>query len=95
MFAAASCLLSSLLLQHNACDIQVKALKAGCDVVVATPGRLEDLVQEGSCRLQGVTYLVLDEADCMLDLSLEPRVKSVHMHMQITDTVSQLVLFAL
>ena len=53
----------------------VKAQKAGCDVVVATPGRLEDLVQEGSCRLQGVTYLVLDEADRMLDLGFEPHIR--------------------
>jgi len=44
-------------------------------VVVATPGRLEDLVNEGSCRLQGVTYLVLDEADRMLDLGFEPHIR--------------------
>ena len=46
-------------------------------MVVATPGRLEDLVQEGSCRLSGVTYLVLDEADRMLDLGFEPHIRSV------------------
>ena len=55
--------------------LQVRALKAGADVVVATPGRLEDLVSEGSCRLQGVTYLVLDEADRMLDLGFEPHIR--------------------
>ncbi len=44
-------------------------------MVVATPGRLEDLVQEGSCRLSGVTYLVLDEADRMLDLGFEPHIR--------------------
>ena len=55
--------------------VQVRALKAGADVVVATPGRLEDLVSEGSCRLQGVTYLVLDEADRMLDLGFEPHIR--------------------
>ena len=43
--------------------------------MVATPGRLEDLVSEGSCRLQGVTYLVLDEADRMLDLGFEPHIR--------------------
>ena len=53
----------------------MKALRAGADVVVATPGRLEDLVQEGSCRLSGVTYLVLDEADRMLDLGFEPHIR--------------------
>lgn len=55
--------------------IQVKALRQGSDVVVATPGRLEDLVQEGSCKLSGVTYLVLDEADRMLDLGFEPHIR--------------------
>jgi len=55
--------------------LQVKALRAGADVVVATPGRLEDLVQEGSCRLSGVTYLVLDEADRMLDLGFESHIR--------------------
>ena len=61
---------------HISNSIQVKALRAGADVVVATPGRLEDLVQEGSCRLSGVTYLVLDEADRMLDLGFEPHIRS-------------------
>ncbi|KAL0045639.1 hypothetical protein WJX82_000399 [Trebouxia sp. C0006] len=56
---------------------QVKSLRAGADVVVATPGRLEDLVQEGSCRLSGVTYLVLDEADRMLDLGFEPHIRTI------------------
>lgn len=55
--------------------LQVRALKGGVDVVVATPGRLEDLVSEGSCRLQGVTYMVLDEADRMLDLGFEPHIR--------------------
>lgn len=53
----------------------MRALKGGVDVVVATPGRLEDLVSEGSCRLQGVTYMVLDEADRMLDLGFEPHIR--------------------
>ena len=40
---------------------QRKALRAGVDVVVATPGRLVDLMEEGECDLSQVTYLVLDE----------------------------------
>ena len=72
--------LRSLILQicMSCIFAQVKALRAGADVVVATPGRLEDLVQEGSCRLSGVTYLVLDEADRMLDLGFEPHIRSAH-----------------
>lgn len=56
---------------------QVSALRAGVDIVVGTPGRLEDLMQEGACRLQNVTYLVLDEADRMLDLGFEPHIRAI------------------
>ncbi len=44
-------------------DRQIKRLKGGADVVVATPGRLQDLVSRGSCKLDDVEVTVLDEAD--------------------------------
>jgi len=47
---------------------QVKALAGGVDILVATPGRLLDLVSQGHVRLDAVTHLVLDEADRMLDM---------------------------
>mmetsp|Transcript_7750 Transcript_7750/g.22068 ORF Transcript_7750/g.22068 Transcript_7750/m.22068 type:complete len:474 (-) Transcript_7750:351-1772(-) len=56
---------------------QVKALKAGIEIVVATPGRLEDLVNDGSCDLSQVSYMVLDEADRMLDLGFEPHIRTI------------------
>jgi ATP-dependent RNA helicase DBP3 len=56
---------------------QVSALRSGVDIVVGTPGRLEDLMQEGACKLQNVTYLVLDEADRMLDLGFEPHIRAI------------------
>ena len=56
---------------------QVQALRGGVGVVVATPGRLEDLLQEGSCTLGEVSYLVLDEADRMLDLGFEPHIRAI------------------
>jgi len=56
---------------------QVSALRAGVDIVVGTPGRLADLMQDGACKLQNVTYLVLDEADRMLDLGFEPHIRAI------------------
>ncbi len=47
---------------------QVRALQAGIDVLVATPGRLLDLINQGFIDLSGVEMLVLDEADRMLDM---------------------------
>jgi ATP-dependent RNA helicase RhlE len=47
---------------------QVKALQGGLDVLVATPGRLLDHISQGNLRLDGVSAVVLDEADHMLDL---------------------------
>ena len=46
----------------------IEHLRAGIDVVVATPGRLADLYERGELDLSGIAYLVLDEADRMLDL---------------------------
>ncbi len=56
---------------------QEKALRAGPDVVVATPGRLLDLLRRGTARLDRVTALVLDEADRMLDMGFLPDVKRI------------------
>ncbi|HEX4191267.1 MAG TPA: DEAD/DEAH box helicase [Marmoricola sp.] len=54
---------------------QVQALKAGVDVVVACPGRLEDLIQQGLCDLSSVEITILDEADHMADLGFLPAVR--------------------
>lgn len=56
---------------------QHQALKAGVDVLVATPGRLLDHLQRGNCRLTHVNHLVLDEADRMLDMGFLPDVKRI------------------
>jgi ATP-dependent RNA helicase RhlE len=56
---------------------QVRALDRGVDVLVATPGRLLDLMHQGHVRLDGVETLVLDEADQMLDLGFLPDVKRI------------------
>lgn len=54
---------------------QVKALRRGVDIVVACPGRLEDLIAQGECRLDNVAVTVLDEADHMADLGFLPAVR--------------------
>ena len=56
---------------------QVRALARGVDVLVATPGRLLDLKEQGHVRLDHVEILVLDEADQMLDLGFLPDVKRI------------------
>ncbi len=56
---------------------QHEALRSGVDVLVATPGRLLDHLQQGTCRLDHVRYLVLDEADRMLDMGFMPDVRRI------------------
>jgi len=56
---------------------QLDALQAGADVIVATPGRLLDHIERGACRLDHVKYLVLDEADRMLDMGFLPDVRRI------------------
>jgi len=56
---------------------QKEALKKGVEVVVATPGRLIDLINEGVCDLSQVSYLVLDEADRMLDQGFERDIRAI------------------
>jgi superfamily II DNA/RNA helicase len=54
---------------------QVRALRSGVDILVATPGRLEDLIQQRHCSLSNIEITVLDEADHMSDLGFLPPVK--------------------
>jgi ATP-dependent RNA helicase RhlE len=56
---------------------QTQALKEGVDIVIATPGRLLDHLQQGTGNLQHVEFLVLDEADRMLDMGFLPDVKRI------------------
>ena len=56
---------------------QKQSLRWGVEAVVATPGRLKDLVQMGCLNLRGVSYLVLDEADRMLDQGFERDIRQI------------------
>jgi superfamily II DNA/RNA helicase len=61
-------------------DTQVRALQKGAQVVVATPGRLIDLLQRGDVSLGDVSVLVIDEADRMADMGFLPQVQWVMRH---------------
>ncbi|CAN5122058.1 DEAD/DEAH box helicase [soil metagenome] len=61
----------------TAYDRQIKALRAGADIVVATPGRLQDLIDNGHCRTSDIEVTVLDEADHLCDLGFYPAVDSL------------------
>ncbi|NEC08070.1 DEAD/DEAH box helicase [Streptomyces sp. SID7909] len=56
---------------------QASALRGGTEVVVATPGRLKDLIERGDCRLDRVAITVLDEADQMADMGFMPQVTAL------------------
>ena len=58
-------------------DKQIAALEKGCDLLVATPGRLLDLMEHNHVSLSGVEILVLDEADRMLDMGFWPSVRRI------------------
>ncbi|KAK4417785.1 ATP-dependent RNA helicase-like protein DB10 [Sesamum alatum] len=56
---------------------QLKDIDRGVDVVVATPGRLNDILEMRRISLHQVSYLVLDEADRMLDMGFEPQIRKI------------------
>jgi ATP-dependent RNA helicase RhlE len=56
---------------------QVNTLRRGVDILIATPGRLIDLINQGHISLQGIQYFVLDEADRMLDMGFVHDVKRI------------------
>ncbi|KAL8465573.1 hypothetical protein ACS0TY_034890 [Phlomoides rotata] len=56
---------------------QIRDLKRGVEIVIATPGRLIDMLEAQHTNLRRVTYLVLDEADRMLDMGFEPQIRKI------------------
>lgn len=56
---------------------QIRDLRLGAEIVIATPGRLIDLLDSRITNLRRVTYLVLDEADRMLDMGFEPQIRVI------------------
>uniref|UniRef100_A0A3Q3FQ27 RNA helicase n=1 Tax=Labrus bergylta TaxID=56723 RepID=A0A3Q3FQ27_9LABR len=56
---------------------QIRELERGCHLLVATPGRLVDMMERGKIGLDYCNYLVLDEADRMLDMGFEPQIRRI------------------
>ncbi|OCH96360.1 ATP-dependent RNA helicase ded-1 [Obba rivulosa] len=56
---------------------QLRQIERGCDMLSATPGRLVDLIERGRISLANIRYLVLDEADRMLDMGFEPQIRRI------------------
>ncbi|XP_041493101.1 ATP-dependent RNA helicase DDX3Y isoform X5 [Microtus oregoni] len=56
---------------------QIRDLERGCHLLVATPGRLVDMMERGKIGLDFCKYLVLDEADRMLDMGFEPQIRRI------------------
>lgn len=61
-------------------------LRLGCEIVIATPGRLIDVLENRYLVLSRCTYVVLDEADRMIDMGFEPDVQKILDHMPVTNT---------
>lgn len=58
-------------------NVQLRELQSGVEICIATPGRLIDMLQNQCTNLRRVTYLVLDEADRMLDMGFEPQIRKI------------------
>jgi len=56
---------------------QLRQIERGCDLLVATPGRLVDLIERGRLGMNNIKFLVLDEADRMLDMGFEPQIRRI------------------
>lgn len=72
-------------------DKQARALRKGCPIVVATPGRMLDQLQRGNANISKVRYLVLDEADKMLEMGFQEDVETI---MQQTNSEKRVWLFS-
>ena len=58
-------------------SMQVRKIQSGVEVLIATPGRLNDLIEMRAVDLSHVVFLVLDEADRMLDMGFEPQIRTI------------------
>merc|ERR1712098_915627 len=79
-FCAGTSLKAKVVYGGTSVSDQLQALNGGCNILVATPGRLNDFAERGRIDFPLVKYLILDEADRMLDMGFMPQVKNCVYH---------------
>ena len=75
--------------------IQIRDIENGCEIIIATPGRLLDILNMGKLNLSRCTYLVLDEADRMLDMGFEPQIRKVLSQIRVSFMIVEISLTCL
>lgn len=70
---------------------QARELQNGVEIVIATPGRLLDFLERGATNLQRCTYVVLDEADRMLDMGFEPQIRKIMQQIRVRSSSHLLI----
>lgn len=76
-YSAHGCIRNTCLFGGSPKGPQARDLERGVEIVIATPGRLIDFLERGTTNLRRCTYLVLDEADRMLDMGFEPQIRKI------------------
>ncbi|XP_068618744.1 uncharacterized protein [Battus philenor] len=76
-YSANGCIRNTCIFGGSPKGPQARDLERGVEIVIATPGRLIDFLERGATNLRRCTYLVLDEADRMLDMGFEPQIRKI------------------
>lgn len=76
-FGSTTCIRNTCIFGGSPKGPQARDLERGVEIVIATPGRLIDFLEKGTTNLHRCTYLVLDEADRMLDMGFEPQIRKI------------------
>jgi len=73
---------------------QLRELEKGCDIIVATPGRLNDMLERGRVSLSEIRFFVMDEADRMLDMGFEPQIRHIVENEDMPNNERQTLMFS-